>query len=130
MQERPRYDEAAGDMEVIEDENNARRPFKAREHSPDHIPHTPSPLGLSNYDAIDLEGDPYDDEWDDEPQDHLANSDFNMREPIDAHVVDLDSYPSSHYDTDPVPNIESRSKDIMRLVANDEKQQEVSFAQF
>lgn len=128
MEERSRYDDE--DMESMGNDSSARPQFKLPEHNVGHVPRTPSPLGLSNYDAIDLEGDPYDDGWD-EPSEDLLNSDFNKREPFDTAIFNkyghslLQSHPDSHQ-----PGAEPLAKDLMELVTDEEKQQEVSFAQF
>ena len=121
------YDEEA--VDIVEDDNSITPPAKATERRNTHAPQTPSPLGLSNYDAIDMEGDPYEDEPWCETADEFLNSDFNKRDPVDTRVDNLDHYPLD-FENAPSSALEPRGKDIMELVTDEDKQQEISFAQF
>lgn len=90
----------------------------------------PSPLGLSNYDALDNEGDPYDEDWCD-VDDECVNSDFNNRDINNILSDDSGSYFSSR-DVDmnqPVPLTTSLGDSNM-LLAQEDLQSEMSFAQF
>ena len=88
----------------------------------------PSP-GLSNYDALDLEGDPYDDEDLYDTGEDLINSDFNKREPVELPPSELELPPFPRSKSATVPQMPS-STYIMGLIDEEEVQKEISFAQF
>lgn len=102
---------------------------------PPQIPRPPSPLSITNYETIDLEGDPYDsgdddEEEDDEPrsEDSSGDSCFGEHDLIDVdatedmNLMDFElGWSSSELE---------RSIQILGQVSEGEKQQEVSFAQF
>ena len=114
------------------DEDDNRPPTPFSDPSPPRGPPSPSPLGISNYDAIDLEGDPYDDEgcrWED-AGDELVYSDFNRRLAADTILDDYDAFPSSEYPIASTRVSMPSSKDLISLVTEEEKQNEISFAQF
>jgi len=97
-----------------------------------HVPRPPSPLGLSNYDAIDLEGDPYDDDEDFDGvyvlEGDAVNSDFTKRR-----TEDFEFDEGQFGGGDDIGWSQSRiqsSKEILELVANEDNRKEVSFAQF
>lgn len=128
-------------LENIDEENFRERlasPPKMYSH---RLPRPPSPLGLSNYDAIDLEGGPYDDDDGDDDDDDdedsersyvlegdLINSDFTKRQlgncEFDEGQFDLDvdiGWSQSRIQS---------SKDILELLTKEDNRKEVSFAQF
>jgi hypothetical protein len=118
------------------DEENFRERLASPPKMYDHrLPRPPSPLGLSNYDAIDLEEDLYDDDDDDDDSERshameadLINSDFTKRQPGNF------EFDESQFGLDvDIGWSQSRiqsSKDILELVTMEDSRKEVSFAQF
>ena len=99
-----------------------------------YIPLPPSPLGLSNYAALDLEDDIYDDDDDDcNGERPTLYSDFNILEPSESVVLDYDSLEhlndplqQSQKPPAPIPPDE-RMAEIMR---EKERQKELCFLPF
>jgi len=97
-------------------------------------PLPPSPLGLSNYDALDLEDEMFDDP--DENGDCGVSriySDFNIMRPVSAsdedeydYLDELDGIPHDLPD-EPPPLLDERLVDMLK---EKERQREVSFVQF
>lgn len=89
---------------------------------------SPSQLGLSNYEAFDYENDPIDDEDDDASGDDLVYSDFSALSADDSDSDD-DSYfePFSRNESEQ-PAVLSPSKEVLKLLMDNEKCDEVSVA--
>ncbi|KAI9790734.1 MAG: hypothetical protein M1816_004875 [Peltula sp. TS41687] len=96
-----------------------------------HLPLPPSPLGLSNYDALDAEDGVLEDESCQGGEGCVINSDFNILEPTESVVEDYDSLdeivgplPPKH--RPPSPPCE----EVLDLMIREkERQKEVSFVQ-
>lgn len=93
----------------------------------------PSPLGLSNYDALDLEDETFEDGEDGEPHSSSVYSDFNFMDPsrmLDtdeyACLDELDGIPQCLVDEQP-PLPDGRMVEIMK---ERERQKEVCFVKF
>lgn len=93
-----------------------------------YSPPSPSPLGLSNYDAFDYEDDPADEDDDDAGGDDLVYSDFNALSADDSDSDD-DSY-FDHFGSNESeqPAVLSSSKEVIGLLMENEKCEEVSVA--
>ncbi|KAI9678643.1 MAG: hypothetical protein M1817_005700 [Caeruleum heppii] len=91
-----------------------------------YLPLPPSPLGLSNYDALDLE-----DDWPDEEQDEEdssdVNSDFNILDPSESVLDDYDSLEAVAKPLTAVPVSKVPHGKASEMVKERERQKEVSF---
>jgi len=99
-----------------------------------YIPMPPSPLGLSNYDALDLEDDLYHDELGDESNESNIYSDFNIlrtgttvQDNYD-YLDELDGIPHELPEDrrPPTPPDEK----IVEMLREKERQKEISFVKF
>jgi hypothetical protein len=89
-----------------------------------YLPLPPSPLGLSNYDALDLEDEAYTDENADGAEGPLIYSDFNILEPEESALDDYDGLPQDRRPPTPPDEREIESaREQMR-------QRELSFLSF
>ncbi|KAH0547572.1 hypothetical protein FGG08_000297 [Glutinoglossum americanum] len=84
------------------------------------IPLPPSPLGLSNYDALDME----DDFRDEGSGDSLVYSDFNMLEPVEPDYTDFNSLPRPRRPPSPPDEKE------VELMLEKQRQKELCFVHF
>ncbi|KAI9703149.1 MAG: hypothetical protein M1836_007714 [Candelina mexicana] len=95
-----------------------------------YVPLPPSPLGLSNYDALDMEDELHDDLEDDfdSGNDGAAitpvHHDFHMIEPSESLMDNLDGVP--HSPQPPSPPDEK----VIDLLREQERQKELSFVHF
>jgi len=85
------------------------------------IPLPPSPLGLSNYDILDMEDELHDECDEDGP---LVYSDFNILEPVEPDYADYDSLPRPRRPPSPPDEKE------VELVLEKQRQKELCFVQF
>ena len=118
-----------GDEGIVLRSPRSREPSRSPVQRPVYVPSRPSPLGLSNYQAIDLEGDPFDeDEWD--GAESAINSDFNIREPED----DLDSVGDTPSWDPAVPLFglppDPSDSSVWTVLAEENNQKEISLATF
>ena len=103
---------------------------------PEHIPHRhyiplpPSPLGLSNYDALDDEDYPHCDEEYEASEDRSVYSDFNILDPSEAVVDDYDSLGSLDEAPPERRHPSPPCEKIVELMVERERQKEISFVQF
>ena len=101
-----------------------------------YIPLSPSPLGLSNYDALDQEGDPYSEDENGTAEVSSIYSDFNV---LDSNEPVLDDYDSLTSFDDPIIEYEDicqqrpptpPREEIIKLAMEIERQREVFFVDF
>lgn len=101
-----------------------------------YIPPSPSPLGLSNYDALDQEGDPYSEDDVEDADTSSIYSDFNV---LDSNEPVLDDYDSLAAFEDPMIEYEDTGQqrpptppreEIIKFVLERERLKEVSFIEF
>ncbi|KAI9803198.1 MAG: hypothetical protein M1825_001989 [Sarcosagium campestre] len=94
-----------------------------------YIPLPPSPLGLSNYDALDLEDDLQNSDCDDESDGSSVYSDFSILEPSQSVVDDYDSL--DHFDSLPLKRRPPSPPDEkeLEMMREKERQKEVAFIQ-
>ena len=123
------------DLERVKERGSCQEMVVTLRPSNQHIPQSPSPLGISNYDEFDEESSMFDDqEWEDldneSANDESVNSDFNRREPVNTAHEEDDLLLSSEYTaTQPLPRMPS-SAEILEVVNLEDLQEEVSLAQF
>lgn len=99
-----------------------------------HIPQSPSPLGISSYDELEDSGMFDDQDWEDLDNESVngesVNSDFNRREPVNPASDEDDLLLLSEYTAaQPLPRIPS-SAEILEVMNLEDLQEEVSLAQF
>jgi len=102
-------------------------------HQPRYHELPPSPLGLSNYDALDLE----DEVWDDDQGDSCASniySDFNIMNPFTSidddsydYLDELDGIPHEMPEDRPPPPPDEQFSEILK---ERERQKEICFVKF
>ncbi|MCJ1428000.1 hypothetical protein MMC29_005907 [Sticta canariensis] len=93
-------------------------------------PPSPSPLGLSNYDAFDYEDDPVDEDDDDDDAsgNDLVYSDFSAISADDSNSDDNSYFDPFGSDESEQPAVFSSSKEVMGLLMKNEKCEEISVA--
>ena len=91
------------------------------------IPPPPSPLGLSNYDAFDLEDDPSDEEDEFTGSDNIY-ADFSVLDPASSDVEDYDSLRPFDDDGNEGESVTELGEEVMGLIIENEKQNEVEVA--
>ncbi|MCJ1474883.1 hypothetical protein MMC13_003543 [Lambiella insularis] len=130
----PRYD--SKEIEAVNDRRHRQAPANEERSVKQHIPHSPSSLGLSNYDELDLDNGMYDEQdWEDLESDSAGNgpvySDFNKRESVVSAIDDYDSPMLLFEETAPAaaPRVPS-SAEILDAVTKQDWKTEVSLAQF
>ncbi|MCJ1482608.1 hypothetical protein MMC06_002774 [Schaereria dolodes] len=117
-------------IESIESGSRWQQSLKAQAFQKSYTPPTLSPLGLSNYDVLDQEGDPYDEEDLDEVDCESVNSDWNILEPTESKLDDDDSFAFSESKSiGRHPAIPSE-EEILDLVTKGERHVESSFSHF
>lgn len=124
------------DHSSVTDGYRPPRPLPAQKPLRQYIPLSPSPLGLSNYDALDQEGDPYSDDDHEDADASSIYSDFNV---LDSSGPVLDDYDSLAAFDDPMIEYEDTGQqrpptppreEMIKLVMERERQKEVSFIEF
>lgn len=124
------------DHDSVTDGCRPPRPSPAQKPLRQHTPLSPSPLGLSNYDALDQEGDPYSEDEHEDADASSIYSDFNV---LDSNEPVHDDYDSLAAFEDPMIEYEDTGQqrpptppreEIIKLVLARERQQEVSFIEF
>jgi len=97
-------------------------------------PLPPSPLGLSNYDALDAEDEMFDDEEDGHCSSSGFYSDFNVMDPTRTvegdeygYLDELDGIPHDLPEERPPP---PPDEDLMEMLREKERQKEVCFVKF
>lgn len=92
-------------------------------------PPSPSPLGLSNYDAFDYEDDPVDEDDDDDASGNdLVYSDFSALSADDSNSDDNSYFDPFGSDESEQSAVFSSSKEVMGLLMKNEKCEEISVA--
>jgi hypothetical protein len=131
-----RYDEAHEmEFQMINDRNSRQQPMALQTTSNQHVPQPRSPLGLSDEDECEEEPCMFDDtDWEDMDSESMngetVNSDFNRREPGTVVLDDDDALVLPEQITvQTSPRIPS-SAEIFDLVCQEERQREISLAQF
>lgn len=117
---------------IVQNDQRPPSPYKNSSPSPPRSPPSRSPLRISNYDVFDLEGDPYDendDRWDDMGEE-AVNSNFNKRLSTDVALNEYDAFPSTEFDMNAVGSLKVPTSHLIKLVTEEEKQNEISIAQF
>jgi hypothetical protein len=87
------------------------------------FPLPPSPLGISDYDALDME-DNLHDECCDEGEGSLVYSDFNILEPVEPDYSNFNSLPQRRRPPSPPDEKE------VELMLEKQRQKELSFVEF
>ncbi|MCJ1247331.1 hypothetical protein MMC30_004545 [Trapelia coarctata] len=131
-----RYEEAHEmEFQVINDRNSRQQPITPQKTSNQHVPQPRSPLGLSDDDEFGEGFCMFDDpDWEDMDGESVnsetVNSDFNRREPGAFALDDDDVLMAPEQTTNQsLPRIPS-SAEIFELVAQEDRQKEMSLAQF
>ncbi|KAI9799860.1 MAG: hypothetical protein M1833_003782 [Piccolia ochrophora] len=92
-----------------------------------YIPLPPSPLGLSNYDALDLEDDIQCQDDDDESDGNTVYSDFSILDPSESVIDDYDSL----HDFDSLPQKRRPpsppDEKMLEMLREKERQKEIAF---
>lgn len=124
------------DHDIVTDGYRPPKPSPTQKPHRQYTPLCPSPLGLSDYDALDQEGDPYSEDEHEDADVSSIYSDFNV---LDSNEPVLDNYDSPASFDDPILEYEDTGQqrpptppreEIIELVMEREKQQEVSFVDF
>jgi hypothetical protein len=110
--------EAEAKGQILVGHNNSIAQIPRRQFFP--LP--PSPLGLTNYDILDMEDELHDEPYDEDGP--LVNSDFNILEPIEPDYADYDSLPRPRRPPSPPDEKE------VELVLEKQRQKELCFVRF
>lgn len=86
------------------------------------------PLGLSNYEALDQEGDPYAEDFVFEPEDQDLNSNFNQCMSPNLEMNDSDVFVSVQCDSEATPEHLLSPEELRLLVSEQENMKEISSA--
>lgn len=122
--------------DIVADRYRPPTPSPAQKPHRQYIPLSPSPLGLSNYDALDQEGDPYSEDEHEDADVSSIYSDFNV---LDSNEPVLDNYDSLASFDDALIEYEDTGQqrpptppreEIIKFVMEKERQKEVSFVDF
>jgi hypothetical protein len=133
------------EYEMMTDRTRQPLPASPKTANP-HVPQSPSPLGLSDFDD-DEESYMFDDPaWEDTDSESVDGeavySDFNRREPVNLGLDEDDVLPSEHFEPPPEPVVAQEqmsaqllfripsSAEILEIVNQEERQKEISLAQF
>ena len=123
-------------MDIVTDGHRRHRSSTVQHPHRQYIPPSPSPLGLSNYDALDQEGDPYsEDEYEDADSSSIY-SNFNVLDSNEPVINDYDSLASfddtiiEYEDTGEQRPPTPPREEILKLVMERERQKEFSFVNF
>ena len=124
------------DHDIVTDGYRPPRPSPAQKPHRQYLLLSPSPLGLSNYDALDQEGDPCSEDEHEDADVSSIYSDFNL---LDSNEPVLDDYDSLASFDDPIIEYEDTRQqrpptppreEIIKLVMERERQKEDPFIDF
>ena len=119
-------------LETMTDRSRRQQSLESPDPHRRHIPLSPSPLGLTNYDVLDQEGDPYDD-VDFDTEGEFVNSDWNILEPTESEESeddDYDSFAPTQIDSIGRHPVVPSEREILDLVTKGDTHQDTLFAQF
>ena len=92
------------------------------------IPPPPSPLGISNYDALDEDDDPLDEEAEEVTGSDTIYSDFSVLDPASLDIEDYDSLRPFDDNGSERESVSELGEDVMGLIIENEKHDEVEVA--